>query len=258
MQELPAETPYFPMLAAAYFSAFIVTILCFPALPSPSFKLAGIVWSIGLAFFLTFLSSFWCWVCLGAHGCHLLMWIVWKPSGCEAGRSFGVKLSLVFTSAIAAMALFSTLNVTFLLYGLNKPSSSLVKKGSLVKTFSVETIEKKEVSDALFGEYGGTILNFVSSNCPYCREQLPMIDSLAAEYRERGFRFVSISPKAAPDLHALGAHLEWAEDTEGELAQQFGVQGYPTLILINPEGRVVKTWAGASSSLEKDIKKQLK
>lgn len=245
------------MLGAAYFSAFIVAILSFPDLPTRPLKVAGLIWASGLAISLTYLSPFWCWVCLGAHGCHLLMWIIWKPAGAPARHFLGVKLSLVFTSALAAAALFSTLNTTFLIYGLSKPSGSLVKKGSRVKSFALETLEKKPLSDALLNHSEGTLFNFVSANCPYCKDQLPRLDSLANQFYEQGFRFLSITQSLASDWQPLAPHLEWVEDREGALASLFGIEGYPTLVLVDSQGVIIKIFSGASSSLEKEVGKSL-
>jgi len=253
-------TPYLPMVTAAYFSAFVTCILCFPSLPARPLKYAGIVWALGLAICLTYLSPTWCWICLGAHTCHVAMWIFWRPVRVRTEHSVGLKLSLIFTSALAVMALFSTLNVTFLVYGLQfkNPTGSLVKKGSKVKPFALKTIEEKALSNTLLAEFGGTILNFVSSNCPYCKEQVPELDSLALKFQEQGFRFVTISQHVVPELQVLGPNLEWAEDQKRTLFELFGIEGYPTMVLIDSKGVVKTTVAGATSNLEKEVTKELK
>ena len=124
-------TPYLPMVAAAYFAAFVTCVLCFPTLPSRPLKYGGIVWALSLAISLTYLSTQLCWICLVAHLLHLSMWLLWKPKTAEPEQAVNSKLALVFTSALAMMALFSTLNVTFLVYGLKfkNPTSFFNKFG---------------------------------------------------------------------------------------------------------------------------------
>ncbi|MFZ0565563.1 MAG: TlpA disulfide reductase family protein [Chlamydiales bacterium] len=251
-------TPYLPMFAAAYFSAFLTSILCFRSWPSRSMKYAGIAWSIGLAIGLTYIGSGWCLICLVCHGCHLGMWLLWKPSQERGEEMVGMKLSLVFASFMAAMALFSTLNFTFLVYGLQvKSSHVLVKTGSKVKPFELMTTANESLSLEELPSYKGVVLNFVSANCLYCKEQIPTLDEMASDFYGKGFRFINISHQLPSDLQALGPHLEWVEDKQDQLRPHFGISGYPTLILLDPEGTVIKTTRGASSGFQEMLQNQL-
>jgi len=252
------STPYLPMLAAAYFSAFLTCILCFRSLPTRSIRYAGLVWSVGLAISLSYLSPDWCVICLFAHTCHICMWIFWKPSQSRPEEMIGMKLSIIFASSVAAMALFSTLNFTFLVYGLQvKSSNTLVKAGSKVKPFELETVEKNSLSSEHLSLYPGVVLNFVSANCLYCKEQIPKLDEVAKEFHDKGFRFINVSRQLLPDLQDLGPNLEWVEDHQGELPPQFGIAGYPTMILLDPEGVVVEATAGASADFKEMLENQL-
>lgn len=252
------STPYVPMLAAGYFAAFLTCRLCFPSLPKPPLKIGGLVWSLGLATVLTYLSASWCWICLIAHTCHILMWLFWKPTQEKSETLVGMKISIISTTSVAMMALYSTLNFTFLVYGLQikSPIHSVVKEGTVVKPFEFETIEKQVFSSENLAAHSGVILNFVSPHCLFCKEQIPKLNEIAKEFLDKGFRFINVSRQVVPDLQALGPHLEWAEDLRGELSPEFGITGYPTLILLDSKGEVVKTAEGLSSDFETKLKHQ--
>lgn len=139
------NTPYLPMLAAAYFAFIIAIMLSFPLFPSLSVAIGGLFWSIGLMVTLTYFSTEWCLICLIAHACHISIWmtLLWssKLKKPQKETLLGMKLSLVFTAPISVMALFSTLNFSFLIYGphMNPSSDKLVQVGETVKTFQLNT-----------------------------------------------------------------------------------------------------------------------
>lgn len=253
------DTPYIPMLAAGYFAGFITSILSFKRLPTPILKWGGIIWAVGLSICLTFLSPRLCYICLIAHASHITMWIFWKPRQTLPETMKGMKGALVITSSFAVMALFSTLNFTFLVYGLQvkNPLQTLAKVGVKAKPFQLKTVENQDLSTKTLEQHKGIILNFVSSNCPYCEQQIPQLNALAQELLFPDFRFINITHPITPELKSLGPDLEWVEDSEMHLASLFGVSGYPTLILLDPLGVVVNVIAGSSSNLEIGMKSQL-
>ncbi|MGA8164333.1 MAG: TlpA disulfide reductase family protein [Waddliaceae bacterium] len=251
------NTPYLPMLAAAYMAAFLTCILSFPSLPSPALKRAGIVWSLGLACGLTYLSDQWCVICLIGHTCHVGMWTFWRPTQYGPEGLAGMKLSMMFTSATATAALYSTLHFTFLVYGLSNPMESLVRAGAAINSFHVETVDKQPLSSDKFSDYDGVILNFVSDSCPYCREQILLLDKIAGEFDSKNLRFVNVSRQVISELQDLGPRLEWVEDSQEDLFMLFGVNGYPSLVLIDSKGVVVGAKEGVHGDFEEKLKSQL-
>ena len=239
------------MLAAGYFAFLLTATICFKNLPTKTWRWGGFVWATGLAISFTYLSSQICWVCLVAHACHILLWIVWKPQHLQE-EILGIKLALAFTSSFAMMALFSTLNFTFMVYGLQmkSPVSSLVQEGSVIKSFTIDAIDSKELA-----EHQGVIFHFVSPSCPYCKEQIPQLDRIAKEYADNGYRFINISPRLTPELQELSHHLEWVEDNS--LSSIFGIEGFPTLVVVDRLGVVLQTMAGASSDFESKLRSKL-
>ncbi|MCH9626023.1 MAG: hypothetical protein S4CHLAM123_12120 [Chlamydiales bacterium] len=54
---------------------------------------------------------------------------------------------------------------------------------------------------------------------------------------------------------SLGPHLEWVEDAA--LALLFGVAGYPTLVVIDSEGKVRHAAAGSSGNFAEKLRGEL-
>lgn len=196
-------------------------------------------------------------ICLIAHVCHIGMWIFWKPQSSRHEEMVGLKVSMALTTSVAMAALFSTLNFTFLIYGLNfsNPIGSLIKTGSTVAPFNIESISLS--SDEL-SNLNGVILNFVSPQCLYCKEQLPKLDEIASSYTDAGFRFVNVTREITPELKSFAPSMEWAEDGAGILLPKFGIDGYPTLVVMDSKGTVVAADAGVASDFTSTLNEKLK
>lgn len=250
-------SPYIPMLAAAYFAALIATILCFDTIPSPPMRYAGLVWAIGLAIVLTYLQGSLCYVCLIAHGCHILVWCFWRPSCPKPENMVGVKLVVVFSAFIAAMALFSTLHITLLAYGLKKKhfmvsseEQGIVMGPEAVKILKQQILYPKKISD-----YKGIILNFVSADCPYCRQQMPQLNKIAQSYQSRGFAFFNFCSECNEEVQALGPNLNWVDNSLFE--DLLNIQRVPTLVFLDSSGRIVQVLYGVPSNFEQQLQQLL-
>lgn len=249
-QSCSSTTPYLPMLAAGYFAAFTGTALCFRSLPTPPIRAAGLVWAVTLAMTLTYFSQSWCFICLFCHAVHIAMWLTWRPHREAITEAPGVKIATVMAMAIGTTALFSTLNFTFLVYGLKlqSPVSSLVRPGA---TVDLSTLDQP------FNRSKTLIFNFVAEHCPYCKEQIPKLDAIAAKLKNERFQFINISQKKVSALETIGPHLEWMEDHDRSLAALFGVEGYPTLVAVSPEGIIIEAAEGVAPDFEKQLARRL-
>jgi thiol-disulfide isomerase/thioredoxin len=99
------------------------------------------------------------------------------------------------------------------------------------------------------------LLDFMTTSCVPCRQTLPVLRDLQARYGLRGLDVVGVACDEA-DLaqrRALAAayqrterlnYLLYTEPTAqpGKLRERFGVQGYPTLVLLDGSGAVL--WKG--------------
>lgn len=102
------------------------------------------------------------------------------------------------------------------------------------------------------------LLDFMTTSCVPCKHALPVLRALQTKYGLRGVELVGVACDEAglPQRRALAAayqkaerlsYLIYTEPTErpGKLRERYGVQGYPTLVLLDGSGEVL--WRGHPS-----------
>ncbi len=88
-----------------------------------------------------------------------------------------------------------------------------------------------------------TVVNFWASWCDPCREEMPMLASVATETAD-SVHFVGVNTKdqpgaAADFLEATGVRFEQLYDPDGELLRQLRtVQGLPVTLVLGGDGAV--------------------
>lgn len=89
--------------------------------------------------------------------------------------------------------------------------------------------------------------------CPVCRRELPVVDTVAADYADR-VHFVAPAWKSgeeaarqvAADLFESG-HIQWGLDPDEVIFSLYGIPYQPVTILITADRMVVEEWAGVRS-----------
>lgn len=99
----------------------------------------------------------------------------------------------------------------------------------------------------------GLVLNFWATWCAPCVKEMPALDRLAAEADARGFRVVALSADregaaAVRQFYVVNAvgHLPVALDRTSRVARAAGVEGLPTTIFYDSQGREVGRVVGAA------------
>ena len=124
--------------------------------------------------------------------------------------------------------------------------SSKPKQPRVAPAFTLPRVGGGEVSLA---DSDGRVrlVDFWTTWCPPCREEIPMLNELQLAYGERGFDILAISPEEADILEEFFAEnpVEYTSliGTE-ELVHEYGALGYPTAFLIDREGYVVDFFFG--------------
>lgn len=215
------ENPTLTILGTFYFLAILTLFLFFPKFPNPKFAKYGLFIAIGLASLLTYQSApYWCLLCLIAHTCNIVIWTLWLIASSEHS-TFKKRLSFSLLSLSGAVALLTCLHLVF-------PSPQL-NKGHLAKELHV--------------------INFVSPDCVYCKDQLPALDDMAVQLKDHPYRFINVTASSLQELSNRATHTEWIEDRDGTLHQLFHVTAYPTTIILESDGTVVEVMRGASNQL---------
>lgn len=246
-----SENPYFVFIAASYFSLLITVILLVPSFPNRDLARGGLFASILLAGVLTYkLFPNWCLPCIVAHLSHIAIWAILLVTPLQkiTHSISGEKICLILFSPLIMATFFASLNLTLLVYNAKAQATVLsgLQTGDQVKPFEATTLAGKSINSNLKG-----VLHFVAANCPYCHEQLPILDSVAANLGP-GYRIINITSEVTEDLQKYQT-AEWVADQEGNLRSLFKVQGYPTLFVLDGNGKIQDVILGSSTQLKSQL-----
>jgi thiol-disulfide isomerase/thioredoxin len=122
--------------------------------------------------------------------------------------------------------------------------------------------------DTSFREFAGDILivDFWATWCAPCITEIPHYNALYEDYKDRGVSLVGLTVESG-DAETV---LEWMDSdpkhrmnyplvmSNDELIEAFGpVFGFPTTLLIDRDGEVVKRWIGAAPQKSEQIRELL-
>lgn len=259
-----STNPYFPLIGTAYFASLFAVSLLFPSFPSQNIAKGGFVWAALLAVTLTYLKlPNWCIPCLIGHACNILIWTIWlfasHTDSQAPSTNFRERLYLAFLAPISIVALFSGLNLTFMAYNFkanHHVAATGLQVGDTIPAFSAKTIDGLSFNSANVNS--GILINFVMPDCHFCKEQLPILSSAVKEVPMGTYRFINITPSAPEAFIQLSTNVEWVEDKESALRKLFKVSGYPTLLIIGPDGKIKQVIAGIPEDLKSNLLNSLK
>ena len=234
--------PYLPLIGAGYFAFLIALFVFFPTFPHRTLAKGGLLWAVLLAAALTYLS--WlslCAACLIAHGCHILMWVGWMAPSKKRppSLSLSVRWYLSLLAPIAIIALFSCMNLSLMVYHVRSSrivTAPSLKIGDTVPAFKADTRAEP-----------GMVINFISPDCPYCKEQLLVLNAVAG--RLKNHRFITVTPAIPSNVEQFTSNLEWVIDKDESLQQVFQVSGYPTLFVIGKDNKIAQVIPGVPEQL---------
>lgn len=111
--------------------------------------------------------------------------------------------------------------------------------------FTVESQNGDKVSLSSF-KGRPVVVSFWTSWCTYCKQEMPLLQKACEEYSGKvDFMLVNSTADARETRELADAYiaeqgydLPFYFDTEGEAMDAFTVRGYPTMFLINQEGRI--------------------
>jgi thiol-disulfide isomerase/thioredoxin len=140
---------------------------------------------------------------------------------------------------------------------------ALGMEGRVAPAFELETLEGDLLTS---GDFEGrfTVLNFFAPNCGYCKKQIPVVESVRSEFQELGVRFFNVAEtmgkvysndEVARVLESLGSRLAVAPDPGNHVGRRYKATSYPTLFVIDVEGKVARVYVGANTvtSLRDDL-----
>ena len=125
-----------------------------------------------------------------------------------------------------------------------------MKENALTPEFSLLDPQGKKVS---LKDFRGKIvfLNFWASWCVPCREEMPAMERLYQEFKDKNFVVFAVSVKdrkqdAIDFAKELKLTYPLALDPEGQVGVLYGAWGLPTTYLIGPKGEgLARAWGPA-------------
>lgn len=107
------------------------------------------------------------------------------------------------------------------------------------------------------------ILDFWATWCAPCISEIPHYNELHAEYDGRGVHLIGVTLESgsAEDVAAFAqdpAHVIHYPLVMGndEIVDTYGpIWGFPTTVLVGPDGKVAKTWIGPGAAKQEQIRK---
>lgn len=136
---------------------------------------------------------------------------------------------------------------------LKKANWAKMTQGYQVPDFSLIDIDGKEVTLADFsGKYA--LLDFWGTWCRYCVMGIPEMKEYYQKYSDK-IEFVGIDCRETQEAWKAGVEkygLEWTNLYNGydqSLIVEYGIQGYPSKIIISPDGKVVEAFLGEDPAL---------
>ena len=106
------------------------------------------------------------------------------------------------------------------------------------------------------------MLIFWASWCPNCQREVPKVNALLKEYGPRGMKFIAINvgmndsvERARAFMKKHGMNYPVLFDQKSVLSRKYGVQGVPTVVVADKQGRVIFRNFGVPEISEENFQK---
>lgn len=106
------------------------------------------------------------------------------------------------------------------------------------------------------------ILDFWATWCPPCRDAMPALQTIAADYHGKGVRLYAVNVGEMPNqitpfLREYDLDLTVALDSDGRISDSYQVEGIPQTVVIGKEGRIQAVHVGYFPGMEGRLRKEL-
>ncbi|MFD1018538.1 thiol-disulfide oxidoreductase ResA [Thalassobacillus hwangdonensis] len=154
---------------------------------------------------------------------------------------------LIFRSII--LALLVGLVVLAIVQNLQKDDSA-VDVGDDAPDFQLEQFGKDEPLQLSDYEGKGVMLNFWATYCKPCEEEMPYMQELYPEYKEKGVEIIAVNLDSTKlvvnrfiDKYDLTFPVPW--DKSNQVMDLYKIGPIPSTYFINPEGEIERKVIGA-------------
>lgn len=120
-----------------------------------------------------------------------------------------------------------------------------------VKALDGQQLDSKELRGKVL------VINFWSTGCGPCRAEIPQLNKLVADYRDKNVVFIAFAYDDAKTLESFLKEVSFTYHLvpdSGEITQKFGVVAYPEHVVVDKEGRIFAILSGAGEHRYEDLK----
>jgi cytochrome c biogenesis protein CcmG/thiol:disulfide interchange protein DsbE len=144
-----------------------------------------------------------------------------------------------------------------------KMKDRVIVAGEKAPEFTVKSLDGKDVS---LSDYKGKILliDFWASWCGPCKMTIPKLKELHDEFKDKGLTVIGLdvwdqeeAMKKAIDDMKIDYTVLYAPRDGSTVDLEYGVEGIPTVYLIDKDGVIRGGWIGADPAHEEAMKKAL-
>jgi thiol-disulfide isomerase/thioredoxin len=130
------------------------------------------------------------------------------------------------------------------------------QEGTAAPAFELASVDGSVISFDEVRGHQATLIDFWATWCAPCIREMPQLQAIYNKYRHKGFAVVGIAcdsdEEKVPDVvKERGVSYVNLIGNE-EVTAAYKVQGYPTLFLLDAEGRIVERFDGAISAAKLD------
>lgn len=159
---------------------------------------------------------------------------------------------LIFRTSILLVLIGATI---FAIVSSSQADKSIYREGDQAPNFQLSQVnnnndlESIRLSDL---EGKGVMLNFWGTWCKPCEEEMPYMETLYPEYKEKGIEIVAVSLDSTefviqPFIDKYDLTFPVVHDKTGEIKDLYKIGPIPSTFFINPEGEIVEVVNGALS-----------
>lgn len=161
-----------------------------------------------------------------------------------------IRNRLIFRSVVLAILVAA---IVFALVTNLKQDKTFYKVGDEAPDFKLEQISNNNESKEIrLSDYKGkgVMLNFWATYCKPCEAEMPYMEKLYPDYKEKGIEILAVNLQEAPivvnrfiDEYDLTFPIP--HDSSGQVRDLYKVGNIPSTIFINPDGIIEEKVEGA-------------
>ena len=131
-----------------------------------------------------------------------------------------------------------------------------LRGGGLSKPAPAFSLPEPDGGQVDLASYAGrpVLLVFWTTSCPICQRELPMLNRMDWEFRDRGTDVLTVclggEDEARDYLSSNRIALKTVYDAQGKVGRAYSVGGVPRLVLIDKDGKVKRSTSGWTSEGE--------